>query len=118
MEKKILEYKKKIDCILEIKNTDNIDKLMSEHLVQIHFFQHERLIHLIVTMTFALLTIITLGIMLIINNYWIILLFLLFLLLLIPYIRHYYILENSIQKMYDQYDKMVIIKKIEKDNEI
>ena len=29
------------------------------------------------------------------------------LILLIPYIRHYYILENEVQKMYGQYDKMV-----------
>lgn len=29
------------------------------------------------------------------------------LVLLIPYIRHYYILENEVQKMYGQYDRMV-----------
>ena len=29
--------------------------------------------------------------------------------LLVPYIRHYYILENEVQKMYAQYD--IIIKK-------
>ena len=29
------------------------------------------------------------------------------LVLLIPYIRHYYILENEVQKMYSQYDRMV-----------
>ena len=28
------------------------------------------------------------------------------LILLIPYIRHYYILENEVQKMYGQYDRM------------
>ena len=30
----------------------------------------------------------------------------LILILLIPYIRHYYILENEVQKMYGQYDRM------------
>ena len=30
----------------------------------------------------------------------------LILILLIPYIRHYYILENEVQKMYVQYDRM------------
>lgn len=30
----------------------------------------------------------------------------LLLVLLIPYIRHYYILENEVQKMYGQYDKI------------
>jgi hypothetical protein len=32
---------------------------------------------------------------------------LLILVLLIPYVRHYYILENEVQKMYKQYDEMV-----------
>ena len=31
----------------------------------------------------------------------------LFFVLLIPYCAHYYLLENSVQKMYDQYDEMV-----------
>jgi hypothetical protein len=30
-----------------------------------------------------------------------------FLVLLIPYVRHYYILENEVQKMYGQYDSIV-----------
>jgi hypothetical protein len=30
----------------------------------------------------------------------------LFLVLLVPYIMHYYLLENSVQKMYRQYDKL------------
>ena len=38
----------------------------------------------------------------------------LFLVLLIPYIRHYYILENEVQKMYVQYDKL--LEKIEEKN--
>ena len=31
------------------------------------------------------------------------------LILLVPYIRHYYILENEVQKMYVQYDRMLRI---------
>ncbi len=31
----------------------------------------------------------------------------LFMILLIPYVRHYYILENETQKMYVQYDALV-----------
>ena len=27
--------------------------------------------------------------------------------LLIPYCAHYYLLENSVQKMYEQYDEMI-----------
>ena len=32
-----------------------------------------------------------------------------FLILLIPYVMHYYLLENSVQKMYEQYDIMLNI---------
>jgi hypothetical protein len=34
-------------------------------------------------------------------------LFVALLILLIPYIRHYYLLENGVQKMYKQYDEML-----------
>jgi hypothetical protein len=30
-----------------------------------------------------------------------------FMCLLIPYIAHYYLLENGVQKMYRQYDRML-----------
>ena len=34
-------------------------------------------------------------------------LFVALLVLLIPYIAHYYILENGVQKMYRQYDELI-----------
>ena len=37
--------------------------------------------------------------------------FALLLILLVPYIKHYYLLENKTQQMYDQYDE--ILKRIE-----
>ena len=67
-------------------------------LIQIQFLQHERLIHLIVTVLFALLTVITEPLLLALTA--------LFLILLIPYIRHYYILENGVQKLYEYYDRV------------
>ena len=76
-------------------------------LVQIQFFQHERLIHLIVTALFALLTIISLlGSLAIPKQPILLALDLLFLILLIPYIRHYYLLENGVQKLYEYYDNL------------
>ncbi|MBO5488470.1 MAG: hypothetical protein J5972_01035, partial [Eubacterium sp.] len=39
---------------------EEADKAREELLVQIQFFQHERLIHLIVTVLFAILTVATL----------------------------------------------------------
>lgn len=75
--------------------------------MQIGFFQHERLIHLIVTVTFALLTVISFGIMLLSGFLPVIGLTVLLLVLLIPYIGHYYTLENEVQKMYKQYDEIL-----------
>ena len=81
------------------------EKLESARL-QIAWFQHERLVHLIVTMTFAVMMVMSIigGIL---AEY--IPLFILggaFLILLAPYIRHYYILENGVQQMYRLYDKL------------
>ena len=81
------------------------DKLQ-EHLVQVGFFQHERLIHLIVTVTFALLEMLAIVLSVISDSLFTLLLPVVILIVLIPYIRHYYILENEVQKMYVQYDRM------------
>ena len=98
----------------DIKKTDTEEQTMQEmvqdklkeHLVQVGFFQHERLIHLIVTVTFALLEMLAIVLSVISNSLFTLLLPIVILILLIPYIRHYYILENEVQKMYGQYDRM------------
>ncbi len=85
-------------------------KMAQELLIQIQFFQHERLVHLIVTITFAILTMLAvLGFLALAQNGGFALLFLVILLLvlLVPYVRHYYILENGVQKLYTYYDKLV-----------
>lgn len=83
-----------------------LEEEKAELLIQIGFFQHERLIHLIVTVLFALMTILVfiLGV----TNFalWTGVLLFLLLALLIPYIKHYYLLENGTQKLYQYYDKM------------
>ena len=71
------------------------------------FFQHERLVHLIVTVTFAVLELLTVCAYVIVGALDSTLSFpLLILALLIPYIKHYYLLENEVQKMYVQYDRI------------
>lgn len=75
--------------------------------MQIGFFQHERLVHLIVTVTFAILTLISIVAALMICNPALYVLTLLLVVLLIPYIMHYYTLENEVQKMYEQYDRIL-----------
>ena len=98
----------------DIKKTDTEEQTMQEmvqdklkeHLVQVGFFQHERLIHLIVTVTFALLEMLAIVLSVISDSLFTLLLPIVILILLIPYIRHYYILETEVQKMYGQYDRM------------
>ncbi|MDE6844809.1 MAG: hypothetical protein K2J99_03455 [Lachnospiraceae bacterium] len=106
MEQRILNYRKYIDELLKQEDQDWAT-VIKEHLIQISFFQHERLIHLIVTVTFALLEVIVIGLCVVSFTLGVGLLAIALLILLIPYIRHYYILENEVQKMYGQYDKMV-----------
>lgn len=101
------EYINKIDEIINNnKKIDKIDELIEEHLIKIRFFMHERIVHFLVTMLFAIMFLITFLYSL--NNFsiGIMLLNILFFCLLVPYIFHYYYLENSVQYMYKQYDKL------------
>ena len=115
MEQRILQYRKSIDEWLEKTeqsaqvSQEILRDKMEEHLNQIGFFQHERLIHLIVTVTFALLEMLAILLNVISDSLFSILLPVVILILLVPYIRHYYILENEVQKMYVQYDRMLRI---------
>ncbi len=111
MEKRILGYRKYMDELLLREDAD-WERVRAEHLTQISFFQHERLIHLIVTVIFALLTMLAICVSFMLMAAgaegavgWL-LVVAVFLVLLIPYVRHYYILENEVQKMYGQYDKL------------
>ena len=107
MEKRLKNYLKYMKEQLQLTLSEESKKRIREDLLlQIGFFQHERLIHLIVTVTFALLTILTLFTCLFYQSIGIYLLMLLLLVLLLPYIKHYYILENGVQKLYRYYDEL------------
>ncbi len=105
MKKRILDYKNRIDALIN-EDSPNIDwkKVMEEHLIQISFFQHERLVHLIVMVLFALMTLTTIAVGIIADYPYMFLGTVMLLILLIPYISHYYLLENEVQHMYEQYD--------------
>ncbi len=108
MKKRITEYLRRIDLLLDTAGPDtDWEREKSEHLTQISFFMHERLIHLIVTALFAVLTFMVLIQLLNAFTPVLAILFAALMALLVPYIMHYYLLENSVQKMYEQYDKMV-----------
>lgn len=80
---------------------------LQDLLVQIRFFQHERLAHLLVMLAVAILCVgvtlyLTVNVIL-----PILLLDTLLFVLLIPYIAHYFTLENGVQKLYKIYDQWV-----------
>jgi len=75
------------------------------------FFQHERLVHLIVTFFVGIAMVLFFIGFLITENILVFILFILLLCLFIPYIFHYYYLENNVQKLYDYYLKKRITKK-------
>ena len=105
MKKQIQDYVKAIKWILtEDKPGTDWKEVAQSHLIKIQFYQHERLIHLIVTALFAIMEIICLATLLSTANLWSLLLMIMILVLLVPYIGHYYFLENSVQELYLIYD--------------
>ena len=112
MKKRILTYRKYIDFLLASEKQYDWKYIKQEHITQVAFFQHERLVHLIVTVTFAVLELLTVCAYVIVGaldstlSFPLLILALLINVLLIPYIKHYYLLENEVQKMYVQYDRI------------
>lgn len=104
MKKKLFNYIEYVEE--EIKNKNANKELKEDMLTKISFFQHERLIHLIVTfMTAVGMVLFMLG-FLVIKELLLFALFLLTLILFFAYILHYYNLENGVQKLYNLYDQI------------
>ena len=105
MKKRILQYLSYIDEVLDNDDSDWEEEI-KKHLIQIGFYAHERLVHLIVTVLFALGTVICILYVNYTGSMAIVALTVGLFVLLIPYVMHYYLLENSVQRMYRQYDEM------------
>ena len=117
MKKRILTYMDSIDKLLASpsEDTDWEDEI-NKHLIQLNFFMHERFIHLVVTVLFAIITIMVILYAISNPTFGMLALFLSLMILLVPYIMHYYLLENGVQYMYTQYDKMLENKEAQKKN--
>ena len=70
------------------------------HRAQIAYVQHERLVHLLVTLFFGLSALLTLLVLVLHPRTLMGVLLLLLLALLAPYLMHYYRLENGVQRWY------------------
>jgi len=104
--KELLEELQQID--FSKLNKDEKTKIKDSLLTKIGFFQHERIVHLIVTVCVALLSLINIIVIYLSNSFASIILEILLLGLLAPYLLHYYRLENGVQKLYDYFDKIDI----------
>lgn len=96
-------YLTEIDKILSENKIKNKDEILENHLHQISFFQHERFVHLIVTVFVGICTTLFLLFGILLSNIYVLLLFGLTFILFVPYIFYYYFLENGVQKLYHQY---------------
>ena len=95
MKIKLHDYIKSLD-----EGTEKID------INYILFFQHERLVHLIITMFFALFSLMFIFKSIDSDNYLLYAISFLLIIVLLFYILHYFYLENSVQYLYKLYDKM------------
>lgn len=106
MRKYLTDYRNYIREQL-LKDENDWETLAKEHLIKISFFQHERIVHLIVMVLFALMTLGALIAFVVTEALGLLVLTVLFVGLLIPYIRHYYFLENQTQELYKDYDELL-----------
>ena len=103
MKKYIKEYISEIDKKINGNHKFSSDEI-DDFLFKMKLFQKERIIHLVITLSYVFFTIIFLFIT---KN--IFAMFIIFFILLIFdsfYVYHYFFLENSVQYMYKQYDKI------------
>lgn len=84
-----------------------LNTLFDEHKDKIIFMQHERIVHFLVTLMFALILSIFVAALLFIENIALLIIVTIIIVLLGAYIKHYYFLENTVQHMYVIYDEML-----------
>jgi hypothetical protein len=94
------EHRVYIEKQLDGADDDARAKLFLYHTVRMHDFQHERLIHLIVTVLVALITVMMVITSVMMHELMFLLVDLILLPLLLAYLIHYRTLENGVQDLY------------------
>lgn len=115
MRQKLQIYLNTVEEYLRRPKLKEIDQTLTRHRQQIHFFAMERLFHLIVTMFVGMFALLSFLGFIITENIGLFFLCVLFLSLFLPYLYHYYHLENGVQKMYEQYWQLEQIASREKE---
>lgn len=111
MDKELRNHTRYMSETLQHKDLSSIEieRLAAYHKERVHDFQHERLVHLLVTFFFAvLLLLFTAGYFVVLFLFsfgllhWLLLSAILLLLVVVLfYVFHYYKLENGTQKLYE-----------------
>ncbi|GHU77549.1 hypothetical protein FACS1894188_12050 [Clostridia bacterium] len=105
MTKEVKAYTAEVETFLkDAHGGAELSEFSADMLTRIGFYQHERLVHLIVTMSVALMMI--LAFIKASSDISFVLLAGVLMCLTIPYISHYYFLENSVQKLYKLYYRL------------
>lgn len=102
MLKYLNQYEKEIGE--KLKNglvSENPQAVLENHRQQIEFFQHERLIHLLVTLAFGIGNLMALMMVLFFSSLLLAALDSILLVMFIAYVVHYFKLENGVQRLYE-----------------
>jgi hypothetical protein len=89
-----------IHNLLNSESQEDWGKILFEHERKIHYLQHERLIHLLVMLFVGLFTLLSFFFALLLARTELYIITAVFLSLCIPYVYHYYQLENGVQRLY------------------
>lgn len=101
MKKLITDYQKEVEK--KIKNKTFTKEDLDNFKVMVGYFEHERLIHLLVTITVIILTCFFFYMFSIRPSIFLFLLVIILIILLGFYLYHYYFLENNIQSLEKKY---------------
>ncbi len=105
MKKMINDYQYELKTMIKKIDQNQISleqrkAMIDYHLATMNNFQHERLIHLLVTFFFGFLLLQIFGWALTFDQPWLYFLSLVIAITEIFYLKHYFFLENTIQKLY------------------
>ena len=81
-------------------------KTREYHEQKIRYFQHERLVHLLVTLTVGIALLLSIYVTMLFPSVFLFIVDFLLTLLFVPYLIHYRNLENGVQKLYTITDQI------------
>lgn len=94
------QYLKEVNEKVEKGKDVDWKKTLKHHRETIKFMQHERLIHLLVTLAFGIKFLVAMMFTLVKPSGFLLVIDGLLLCLVVPYVFHYFKLENGVQKLY------------------